>query len=73
MSLKKDKLRDSVAGDTRDLERGSEEPRGPMRVYQMKFDPRVMERFRRYCESKGLTLSSGTRLAVAEYMERQGI
>lgn len=74
MSLKKDALRATVAGDTRDLAKTSSyEGKGKTRVYQIKFNVETMERFRRYCESKGLTLSAGTRLAVAEYMEKQGV
>ncbi|MGA2765976.1 MAG: hypothetical protein ABSG17_21760 [Spirochaetia bacterium] len=39
----------------------------------MKFPGAVMERFRVHCEGKGLSLSAGVRLAVAEYMEREGL
>lgn len=73
MALKKDALRATVAEDGRDLGKAAAEPRGRMRTYQVKFPPAVMERFRAYCESKGLSLSAGTRLAVAEYMEREGV
>ena len=44
-----------------------------MRTYQVKFPEAVMERFRAYCEGKGLSLSAGTRLAVMQYMEREGL
>ena len=73
MALKKDALRATVAEDSRDLARGATEGKGRMRTYQVKFPETVMERFRVHCESKGLSLSAGTRLAVAEYMERQGV
>jgi hypothetical protein len=73
MSLKKDALRATVASDTRDLTKASAESKGRMRTYQIKFPEALMERFRVHLESKGLSLSAGTRLAVAEYMEREGL
>ena len=73
MALKKDALRATVADDSRDLVKGPAESKGRMKTYQVKFPEAVMERFRAYCESKGLSLSSGTRLAVMELMEREGV
>ena len=73
MALKKDALRATVADDSRDLAKASAESRGRMRTYQVRFPENVMERFRGHCQSKGLSLSAGTRLAVAEYMEREGL
>jgi|GEM_PF-6855211 len=73
MALKKDALRATVAGDSRDLVKGTAESKGRMRTYQVKFPETVMERFRVHCESKGLSLSAGTRLAVMELMEREGL
>ena len=32
-----------------------------------------MEHFRAHCEGQGLSLSAGTRLAVMQYMEREGL
>lgn len=74
MSLKKDALRATVANDGRDLTRTAPaESKGRMRTYQVKFPEAVMEQFRAYCENKGLSLSAGTRLAVVQYMEREGL
>lgn len=73
MALKKDVLRASVAEDTRDVAKGAAESKARMRTYQVKFPEPVMERFRVFCESKGLSLSAGTRLAVMELMEREGV
>ena len=73
MALRKDALKEKVASDARDLSRPTAPKRERMRVYQMKFDTATMERFRAYCVSKGLSLASGARLAIAEYMEKQGI
>ena len=73
MALKKDALRATVADDSRDLVKASAEPRGTMRTYQVKFSPSVLERFRAHCQGKALSLSAGIRLAVAEYMEHEGL
>ncbi|MGA9135767.1 MAG: hypothetical protein WB384_27455 [Candidatus Sulfotelmatobacter sp.] len=72
MALKKDALRATVAEDSRDLAKTAA-GKGRMRTYQIKFPEAVMEQFRVYCEGKGLSLSSGTRLAVMQYMEREGL
>jgi len=73
MALKKDALRATVAEDSRDLVKAAAEPRGRMRTYQVKFPETVLERFRAHLEGKGLSLSAGIRLAVSEYMEREGL
>jgi hypothetical protein len=73
MALKKDALRATVAEDSRDLVKGPAESKRRMRTYQVKFPEAVMERFRVHCESRGLSLSAGTRLAVTQYMEREGL
>ena len=73
MALKKDALRATVADDARDLVKGPAESKGKMQTYQVKFSLAVLERFRAHCEGKGLSLSAGIRLAVAEYMEREGL
>jgi len=74
MALKKDALRRDRGGRlARPVEGRRAESKGRMRTYQVKFPEAVMERFRAHCEGKGLSLSAGTRLAVAEYMEREGL
>ena len=72
-ALKKDVLRASVAEDTRDVAKGAAGSKCRMRNYQVKFPEPVMARFRAFRESRGLSLSAGTRLAVMEYMERSGL
>ena len=73
MALKKDALRATVADDARDLAKGAAASKGRMRTYQVKFPEPILERFRVYCEGKGLSLSAGVRMAVADLMEREGL
>ena len=73
MALKKDALRATVAEDSRELVKVGAESKSRMRTYQVKFPEAVMEQFRAYCEGKGLSLSAATRLAVMQYMEREGL
>ncbi len=73
MALKKDALRATVADDSRDIAKGTAESKGRMKAYQFKFPPGLIEQFRVYCESQGMSLSTGVRQAVVQYMEKVGL
>lgn len=70
MALRKNDLAKAAAADTRDLVREAPEL---MRPYQFKMQPALLEQFRAHCARRGLSMSAGVRMAVLEFMAKEGL
>ena len=81
MSLRKpDPIREAIKGDTRAIERQDGIPDGAlsagrrqMKVYRVRLPEADVERFLAYLGRQGLSLSAGIRMAVAKFMQKEGL
>lgn len=74
MAIQKPKIRSAVDAEIENLPiAGGRKKRQRMQIIKVGLPERDLEVFRVHMEDQGLNLSAGVRLAVSQYMQKEGL